>query len=74
MVALGPFGAAAPADVRAPATAKTDSIRAGALHRFAGPVKAQDGKVRVPAGEVMSDGDMLAFNWCVGGGVGKLPK
>ena len=74
MVALGPFGAAVPADVRALVTAKTDSIRAGKLHPFTGPVKDQDGRVRVPAGEAMSDGDMLAFNWYVEGVVGKLPK
>ncbi len=74
MVALAPFGPAAPEDVRTLVDAKTEAIRAGKLHPFAGPVRDQDGKVRVPAGEVMSDGDMPAFNWYVEGVVGKLPK
>ena len=74
MVELAAFGAAVPADVRALVNAKTEAIRAGTLHPFAGPVKDQDGKVRVAAGEVMSDGDMLGFNWYVEGVVGKLPK
>ncbi len=74
MVELAPFGAAVPADVRALVAAKTAAIRSGELHPFAGPVSDQDGKVRVAAGEVMSDGDMLGFDWYVEGVVGKLPK
>ncbi len=74
MVELSPLSAAVPADIRALVAAKTEAIRAGTLHPFAGPVKDQDGKVRVAAGAVMSDGDMLGFDWYVEGVVGKLPK
>ena len=55
-------------------SAKAKAIGAGELHPFQGPVKDQSGKVRVAAGSVMSDEDMLGFNWYVEGVVGKLPK
>jgi hypothetical protein len=37
------------------------------LHPFAGPIKDQSGKVRVPAGKAMSDGEMLGMKWYVEG-------
>ncbi len=74
MIELAPFGPAVPGEVAAMVTAKAKAIGAGKLHPFQGPVKDQDGKVQVAAGSVMSDKDMLGFNWYVEGVVGKLPK
>ena len=71
---LAPFNEAVPQEVRDHVTAQKEAIVAGTLHPFAGPVKAQDGSVKVPAGEVMSDKDMLGFNWYVEGVDGVLPK
>ncbi len=74
MIELAPFGPAVPDDVKALVEAKTAEIVAGTLHPFQGPVKDQSGAVRIAEGSVMSDGDMLAFDWYVEGVVGKLPK
>lgn len=54
--------------------AQKDAIVSGSLHPFAGPVTVQDGTVKIPAGEVMADGDMLGFSWYVVGVDGALPK
>ena len=40
---------------------------------FTGPIKDQAGAVKVPAGQVMSDKDMLSFDWFVEGVDGKIP-
>ncbi len=74
MIKLAPFGPAVPEDVRKLVTAKQAEIAAGRLHPFAGPVKDQAGNVKVPAGQTMSDGDLLGLDWYVEGVVGKLPK
>ncbi len=74
MIALAGFGPDVPADVAALAETRGKEIIAGTLHPFAGPVRDQGGKVRVPAGEVMSDQAMLGFDWYVEGVQGKLPK
>lgn len=74
MIALAPMSAAVPADVKAMVMAKEKAIAAGSFHPFQGPVKDQSGKVVVPAGKVMSDGDMLKMNYYVEGVAGKLPK
>jgi simple sugar transport system substrate-binding protein len=63
-----------PADVRQMVADATEAIKAGTRHPFQGPVKAQDGTVKVPAGTSMSDQDMLTMNYYVEGVVGQLPK
>jgi simple sugar transport system substrate-binding protein len=74
MVELAPFGPAVPDEVRALVEAKQAEIAAGTLHPFQGPVTDQSGALRVAEGSVMSDGDMLGFDWYVQGVLGKLPK
>jgi len=74
MIELAAFGPGVPQDVRDLVKAKEAEIAAGTLHPFAGPVKDQDGNVKIPAGSTMSDKDMLAIDWYVEGVVGKLPK
>lgn len=71
---LAPFNDAVPQDVRDYVNAQKTAIVNGTLHPFAGPVKAQDGTVKVPAGETMADGDLLGFSWYVEGVDGALPK
>ena len=43
----------------------------GRLHR---PIKGQDGKVVVPQGKKLNDGEMLSMNWFVEGVEGTIPK
>jgi len=74
MIKLAPYGSAVPADVRALTDAKSMEVASGKLHPFQGPVKDQSGKVRIAAGQTMSDKDMLGFNWYVEGVIGELPK
>ena len=73
-VVLAPFNANIPADAVAKAKADSDAIAAGTLLPFAGPIKAQDGSVKVAAGKALTDGDILGMNWFVEGVQGDLPK
>lgn len=74
MVVMAPFNPAVSAETRKKVADATAAIKAGKLHPFQGPVKAQDGTVKVPAGTNMSDKDMSTMNYYVEGVVGKLPK
>ncbi len=71
---LAPLNDAIPEDVKALVMAKKEAIRTGAARVFDGPVINQAGEVIVPAGQTMSDGDMLGFSWYVQGVEGKLPQ
>ena len=74
MVKLAPLNKAVPKAV-ADLVAKSErAIADGSLHPFQGPVKDQDGKVRVAEGSALSDKDLLGMDWYVEGVVGKLPK
>ncbi|HVO15760.1 MAG TPA: BMP family ABC transporter substrate-binding protein [Alphaproteobacteria bacterium] len=74
MVQMAPMNPAVPKDVADLAKAKQAEIAAGKLHPFAGPIKDQSGKVRVPQGKHMADPEILSLNWFVEGVVGTLPK
>lgn len=74
MVKLAPLNKAVPQEVADLVAQSQDAIAAGTLHPFQGPVKDQDGKVRVAKGSTMSDQDLLTMDWYVEGVVGKLPK
>jgi simple sugar transport system substrate-binding protein len=74
MIKLAPFGPAVPDDVVRLVESKAARIAAGTLHPFQGPIKDQSGKVRVPAGTTMTNGELLAFDWYVEGVTGELPK
>lgn len=67
MVALGPYSATTPPDVRAAADKIVAGIKAGTFHAFTGPIKDQKGVERVAAGAKLGDGDMLKMDWYVEG-------
>ena len=46
----------------------------GQLFVFTGPIKDQNGQVRIEAGQKMSDADMLKFDWFVEGVDGTIAK
>jgi len=71
---LAPFGDMVPDDVREEVNAAKDAIIAGDLHPFTGPIRDQDGNVRVEDGETMSDEALLSFDWLVEGVVGSIPE
>ena len=74
MIKLAPYGPDVPEEAKTLVAAAEKAIAAGTLHPFAGPLKDNEGKERIAAGQTMSDGDMLGFQWYVEGIQGKLPK
>ncbi len=74
MISLAPINAAVPQEVKAQVAKIEKDIAAGKFHPFAGPVKDQDGNVRVPAGKRMSDDEMQKMDFYVEGVQGKLPS
>jgi len=74
MIKLAPFNAAVPKDVRTYVDKVMANMKSGKVNAFQGPVVAQDGTVKVPAGKVMSDADLGGLNYYVQGVVGTVPK
>ncbi len=72
IIALAPISDKVPADVKQLVAEKQEAIKSGKLDIFAGPLKAQDGTVKVKAGQKMTDGEILSFNWFVAGVDGKI--
>jgi hypothetical protein len=50
------------------------AITAGTFHPMTGPITAQDGELKVKAGEVMADPPLLGINWLVKGVETRIPK
>ena len=73
-VGLAPYGSMVPENVKKAIADKQAEIMAGKFHPFAGPIKDNTGKVKVPAGTTMTDAEMLSFDWFVEGVEGTLPK
>lgn len=71
---LAPVSAAVPADARQRIDAARTQIANGALQVFAGPLSDNAGAVRVPAGRVMTDAELLSVDWLVEGVAGSLPS
>jgi basic membrane protein A len=72
MVKLEGFGPAVPADVKQLVQAKEKEIVAGTLSPFDGPVKDNEGKVRLEKGK-MTDEALNKMDYYVEGVAGKLP-
>ncbi|HAI86975.1 MAG TPA: BMP family ABC transporter substrate-binding protein [Firmicutes bacterium] len=74
VVGLAPYGSMVSDKIKKAVADKQAEIVAAKFHPFAGPIKDNFGKVRVPAGKTMTDAEMLSFDWFVEGVVGTLPK
>jgi basic membrane protein A and related proteins len=70
MMAIAPFGAAVPDNVRDMVTAAADKVEKG-FNPFTGPVTDNTGVVRIPPGEAWGGDKMGNFDWYVEGVVGK---
>lgn len=70
--ALADYSPKVPQDVRDLVEAEKTKIYNGEWDVFWGPVKDQQGNVRIAEGEKMSDADMLNFDWFVEGVVGTI--
>ncbi len=73
-VKLADFSPRGPDDVKTLVEEEKQKIIGGEWDVFCGPINDQDGNEKVPAGECMSDGDMLSMNWFVEGVVGTIPS
>ncbi|MHA1523137.1 MAG: BMP family ABC transporter substrate-binding protein [Alphaproteobacteria bacterium] len=74
VVDITPFGAGVSEETRALINVVKKKIASAAMTPFDGPIKDNEGKMRVEAGASMSDKDLGGMNWYVEGIVGKLPK
>lgn len=74
LVELAELSDKVPADVKAIVAEKTAAIKAGSFHPFAGPIKGQDGKIVVAAGQTPTDSELLGMNYFVEGVQGTIPK
>jgi simple sugar transport system substrate-binding protein len=74
MVELADYNAAIPKDVVAMTEKARLAIIDGSLKPFAGPIKDQDGNIKVKAGEELDDGALAGMNWFVEGVIGNIPK
>jgi len=72
IVALAPLSDKVPADVKQLVTDKQEAIKNGSLYIFEGPLKAQDGTVKIKEGQKMTDVEMLSMDWFVAGVDGKI--
>ena len=74
MVKMAPYNPKIPATVVTAAEKARTDIASGALTIFEGPIKAQDGSVKVADGVKLSDKEILSMNWYVEGVEGELPR
>ncbi len=70
IVDLSPFNDMVPQELQNKVAAAKASIISGNLKVFAGPIKDQKGTVRIAAGTMLSDKELLGMTWFVHGVVG----
>jgi simple sugar transport system substrate-binding protein len=63
-----------PDDVKALAQKTEDGIKSGAIKVFKGPIKAQDGSMKVADAQLLDDGAVAGMDWLAEGVEGQLPK
>ena len=66
-VEMAPWGAGITPPVQTAAEHTIAAIKSGTLQIFAGPITDQSGTLRVPAGQVMADQEVLKMDWMVQG-------
>ncbi len=66
-VVMSPFNDKMPDNVKVAAQKIVDGTIDGSYHVFAGPINDQSGAEKVPAGQTVSDEDLLKMDWYVEG-------
>lgn len=72
-IAIAPFGSKVPQDVQDKVLQAIKDADDGTIVVFKGPIKDQDGAIRIAEGETLTDDKMSALDWFVEGVVGS-PK
>ena len=67
LVDIAPYGKAVSEETKKQTEDAKAKIIDGSLKVFAGPIKDQSGTVKVPAGQTITDEDLLKFDWFVEG-------
>ena len=70
VVELAPFGPMVPKDVQDKVNAEKAKIIAGTQKIFVGPIKDQNGEVKIAEGVVATDPELLGMTWFVEGVIG----
>ena len=73
MVRVGPLAADLPSDTVALLKAREADLVAGRAHPFTGPIRDNEGRLRLPQG-TLSDEALNRIDWLVEGVVGSLPR
>ncbi len=72
VVKLSPLTKNAPKEAKSMVDKYENEIIDGKFFVFGGPIKDQEGNIKVPAGKKMTDQEMLSMNWFVEGVNGKI--
>lgn len=73
MVSVGHFGPRVPEAVQKQVLARQADMAAGRLHPFAGPLRDNTGREVLPAGQTLTDQQIMEMNWLAEGVQGTLP-
>lgn len=74
IVALAPLTENAPEGAQAKVDEAMAKIKDGSFNVFAGPIKDQEGNVKVEEGKSLDDAALTSFDWFVEGVEGKIEK
>ena len=74
IVDIAPFGPMVPDNVKKIVNVFKEAIIDGTFDPFEGPIYDQEGKLRVKAGEKLSDEALLSMDWFVDNVEGTIPK
>lgn len=74
IVDIAPYGPMVSEGTKNLIAKKKEEIVKGEWDVFTGPIKDQQGEVKIPAGQRMSDKDLLGFDWFVQGIDGTIQK
>jgi len=74
MVRVGDFGPKVPKKVQDEILRQQKAVGAGQLRPFAGPITDNEGQVVLPAGQALSDAQIVGMNYLVQGVVGRISR
>ncbi len=72
VVNVAPYGPAVQEDTKKLVEEARGKISGGNWDIFTGPLKGQDGTIKVPEGQKLTDKDLLSMDWFVQGVEGAL--
>ena len=74
MIRVGDFGSKVPKKVQDEISAKQKEVGSGQLKPFTGPITDNEGKLVLPAGQSLSDAQILNMNYLVQGVLGRVGR